>query len=380
MKKLKNNIALCLYRIILFIVKLLPSTHQQKHLLVVKTDEIGDYILFQNLFKEITTSLKYHDYKKTLVGNLAWKSVFDIYNHGLFDSVIWVDKKRFKSDLKYRFRFLRDLHRLDTSVVVNCVFSRSLDADDTICFAATGKYKVSMEADKANRKKNGLNFDKFIYSTIIKAGDEKTFDSVRNRNFMVSFLEKESISISTRFDVSPTETLPEKAYCILFLGAGNPERKWPIAHFVQAAEYIYKKYNIIPVVCGGPDDIPLSREFAALYSAEMIDMAGKTSLPYLIELLHNARLLICVDTGALHIAAAVGCPVIGLYSGKFYGRFAPYPVEITNCFYPVYPDFVDELIRQKDPVLYDTHIMKNDTMKLIPVAKILPYIDKILRA
>ena len=78
------------------------------------------------------------------------------------------------------------------------------------------------------------------------------------------------------------------------------------------------------------------------------------------------------------MGVAAGCPVIGLFSGKFYGRFAPYPKEITEQFYAVYPDFVDELIAKKAPILYDTNIMKNDTMKMIPPSKVIPYIDKLM--
>ena len=78
------------------------------------------------------------------------------------------------------------------------------------------------------------------------------------------------------------------------------------------------------------------------------------------------------------MGVAAGCPVIGLFSGKFYGRFAPYPKEITEQFYAVYPDFVDELIAKKDPVLYDTSVMKNDTMKMIRPEKLIQYIDRIM--
>jgi ADP-heptose:LPS heptosyltransferase len=139
-----------------------------------------------------------------------------------------------------------------------------------------------------------------------------------------------------------------------------------IAHEVQE--------NFPCLVTGEKD----GEEFAKGYNNTFLNKIGKTSLPELIELLAKARFIICVDTGALHIAAAVECPVVGLFSGKFYKRFAPYPKESAPNFYPIYPDFVDELIKKNDPILYDVSVMKNNTMKLIPPEKVKPYINLIM--
>ena len=162
----------------------------------------------------------------------------------------------------------------------------------------------------------------------------------------------------------------------MFLGAGNPERKWGVEKFMQAAEFITENYGLVPVLCGGPDDSIDAEEFVNKYKKNVVNLAGKTTLLQLMELLNRAEFLISVDTGALHIAAAVNCMVFGLYSGKFYGRFAPYPKEITKQFYPIYPDFVDTLIAKSDPILFETSIMKNDTIKQIGSEKVIAAIKQ----
>jgi ADP-heptose:LPS heptosyltransferase len=378
LKSLKDSLAALTYSIVLRIVRILPATKGENTLLIIKTDEIGDYVLFHSYLKYFKKSARYKNHKIVLVGNSAWRQIYEAYDKDCVDKVIWLNKKNFKKDLLYRYRFLQQIRMLQASDVVNCIFSRSLKADDAIAWVATGDHKIAMKGDDTNRGRGGENRDSEIYSEVIDAGDISIFDAERNRNFISKILDIKNISIETKINVRPAPVpLPFKYY-ILFLGAGNPERKWPIDYFIETAEHIHNKSGLVPVICGGPDDTADADVFAKGYNKQVANHAGKTNLMQLVELLAGAEFLICVDTGALHIAAAVGRPVIGLYSGKFYGRFAPYPKAITEKFYPVYPDFVEELIAKKAPVLYNTFVMKNDTIKMIEPGKVMLTIAKLL--
>jgi hypothetical protein len=151
MKRIKDFIAQILYYAVLLIVKMLPASRGNKHLLIVKLDEIGDYMLFRNMFAYFRQSEKYKGYHITLVGNAAWKPIFDVYDATTVDDVIWLNKKPFNKDLRYRFNILRQVRSLKTSDVVNCIFSRSLILDDGFAFVATGKVKTAMKGNNANR-------------------------------------------------------------------------------------------------------------------------------------------------------------------------------------------------------------------------------------
>jgi ADP-heptose:LPS heptosyltransferase len=205
------------------------------------------------------------------------------------------------------------------------------------------------------------------------------FDAIRNRNFVSSLLKNETIKaetqISTILDNAPTT----EKYFVVFLGAGNPERKWPVANFAGLAACVNEQYGLTPLLCGGPDDIVEADAFCKAYGKTVLNNTAKTTLVEMTKLLARASFLVCVDTGILHIAAAVGCPVIGLYSGKFYGRFAPYPPEIASEFYPIYPDFADKMVAEGNPDVYHTSIMRNDTIKEIPLKKVKLICDKLLK-
>ncbi len=377
MKRIKNQIASIIYKLIFVLVKLLPKREGQKHLVLVKTDEIGDFVMFRNYFKYFRTSQKFNKYKITLVANAAWKKLYEEFDKDVFDDVIWLDKNKFKMDLLFRFSILKKIRNLGASYVINCIYSRCTIIDDGIVFILTGAKKVAMIADKNNRLPNEHNWDRLIYTEIIDAGDVTLFDVQRSVNFLNKVIEVGNLPLETKFKIASDDNPITGKYFIMFLGAGNPERRWPVQNFIEIAEYTNKKYGLIPVLCGGPGDDVDAEKIECLYKNRLINLAGKTSLVEMAKKMAFAEFVICVDTGAVHIAAATGVPVIGLYSGKFFQRFAPYPKQINEHFYPVYPDFVDEMIAKKDVRLFDTDIMKNDTIKQIAPTKVFPFVDLI---
>jgi hypothetical protein len=230
MKKIKDSIAGILYRLLLIVVKLLPAKRGTKHLLIIKLDEIGDYMLFRNNLKYFKESAKYKDYRITLLGNAAWKSIFDEYDSDTVDDTIWITKKQFNRNLKYRFNMLRAVRNCGASEVVNAVFSRSIILDDGFAFVATGASKIAIKEDavNTNRGKHTVNFDKSIYDCIIDCGEEPQFDAIRNNNYYSQLL---GIPLPLKLEVLPTHktTLPHQAYYLIFIGdncfpVGTP---WP---------------------------------------------------------------------------------------------------------------------------------------------------------
>ncbi len=93
--------------------------------------------------------------------------------------------------------------------------------------------------------------------------------------------------------------------------------------------------------------------FCEQYKQPVLNLTGKTSLPEMLTLFSKAECLLSVDTGSVHLAAAVNCTVFGIFNGSQYKRFAPYPLAITDNFYAVYPDEIEkdlqdtELVKQK---------------------------------
>lgn len=110
-------------------------------------------------------------------------------------------------------------------------------------------------------------------------------------------------------------------------GAGNPRKLWGVEKFAELSRRIEKQFGITPLVVWGPGERDMAEAIAGGGAAMM---APPTDLRQLAYLLRQARLTIAGDTGPLHLAAALGSPVIGLFGPTDPKRNGPYG-QIERC-------------------------------------------------
>ena len=101
----------------------------------------------------------------------------------------------------------------------------------------------------------------------------------------------------------------------------GPSKRWPSKYFAQLAVKLrldgYKVY-----VFGSPKDATIGAEIEALSNGEAKNLCGQTSLEDAVDLLSLVKLAITNDSGLMHIAAAVGRPVVALY-GSITPKYTP---------------------------------------------------------
>jgi heptosyltransferase-1 len=107
------------------------------------------------------------------------------------------------------------------------------------------------------------------------------------------------------------------------LGASKPANRWPSERFGELARALQQELAVPVCFTGGPSDIATSRALSA-NAGGIRDLVGKTTLPELVALARRARLFIGCDTGPMHIAAAVGTPVVALFGPADPARTGPY--------------------------------------------------------
>ncbi len=102
----------------------------------------------------------------------------------------------------------------------------------------------------------------------------------------------------------------------IFLGLNpgaeyGPAKRWPIENFSAAALQIARQFpNTIWLLFGGKADLATCNRLADTLGARAVNLAGATSLRQLMCLLKGCRLVLTNDTGPMHLAAALGAPVI----------------------------------------------------------------------
>jgi lipopolysaccharide heptosyltransferase I len=105
------------------------------------------------------------------------------------------------------------------------------------------------------------------------------------------------------------EKLPDPApYAVLLPGANWDTKRWPAERFAALVQPLADRFGLRSIVAGGPGDRALASQIPGAQ-----DLAGKTDLRQLIALLEGAKLVIAADTGPMHIAAALGKPLVTMY-------------------------------------------------------------------
>jgi len=92
----------------------------------------------------------------------------------------------------------------------------------------------------------------------------------------------------------------------------GPAKRWPVEKFIAAAQEIQQQTNCVWIILGGKGDQPLADQIYSALRAphSALNCAGKTSLRELMALLKLCRVLLTNDTGPMHVAAALGTPVV----------------------------------------------------------------------
>jgi len=113
-------------------------------------------------------------------------------------------------------------------------------------------------------------------------------------------------------------------YVVFVPGSTDPDKRWPVERFAGLADKIASQFHLSIVATGGTSEAGFIENLKSLAHVPVANLAGRTSLGELIALLRTARLVVSNDTGPGHIAAALGTPLVLMYSWSNPARIAPY--------------------------------------------------------
>jgi lipopolysaccharide heptosyltransferase I len=115
----------------------------------------------------------------------------------------------------------------------------------------------------------------------------------------------------------------------LVLGPGSRwmTKRWRPAHFAALAARAQAEFGGTVFFVGGADETPLADAVRERLSGPAHDLTGRTSLPQMAALLERADVMVANDTGPLHLAAALGRPVVAPYTCTRVRRNGPYGFE-----------------------------------------------------
>ena len=114
-------------------------------------------------------------------------------------------------------------------------------------------------------------------------------------------------------------------------GAAWPNKRWQADRFGALSSFLREACGLMPIVVWGPGEEELARSVVEA-SSGAARVAPPTTLGDLVALARASAVAISGDTGPLHIATAVGTPVVGLFGPtdpKRNGPWAPDDLSVS---------------------------------------------------
>jgi len=118
--------------------------------------------------------------------------------------------------------------------------------------------------------------------------------------------------------------LARERYAVLIPGSAQISKCWPAARFGSLADRLASEHGLAIVATGSGAESAMIERIQSHATCRMVNLAGRTSLPELVEVLRSARIVISNDTGPGHIAAALGKPLVMMFSWSNPLRVGPY--------------------------------------------------------
>ena len=228
-----------------------------------------------------------------------------------------------KATLNEIIRFLRELRAIEYDMVIDL---QGLFKSGLLTGLSRGKRKIGFTGGREgssfflSEKPIPVDYDQHALERYLKAADVlECRKKVWKGEIPVSRTEKEAIDrviLETGLKNRP-------------LTAINPMARWGTKlwepeKFARLADRIEKELGSGVIFTGGGQDRAAINGIMEMMKGSPINLAGRTSLKELACLYSGCRLLITTDTGPMHMAVAMGCPVVALFGPTAPWRTGPY--------------------------------------------------------
>lgn len=110
----------------------------------------------------------------------------------------------------------------------------------------------------------------------------------------------------------------------LCIRSGIKFKDWSQENFIKVLNFLNQKYELNFYVVGSANNYDYAQSFIEKSNIDIVNFCGKTNLPELGYLLKQSDLLLSVDTGTAHIAAAQETDTIVIFAGTSHKHWAPY--------------------------------------------------------
>ena len=288
-------------------------TSEPTNILVIHFGQLGDVVLGLSAMEAIVE--RFPNARKTALVGKAASAIIEYTQ--LFDEVIPLDRVRLLEANKLSaiaeiLRFTYSIRRRRFDMVIDL---HSLPETNLLGFLSGASTRLF-----SNRESRSLD-----WLSNIKPRPPLEDKSIAVTDLYLAALAPIGISPKRNYyRLPPAADNVAKPRPLVGLnpGAGHDSRRWPLEKFHELAEKLWSSGLCDIVILLGPEEAPLARSVEATAEGRWRVFVGR-SLVDLIETLSAIDIFVSNDTGPMHIAAALGVPVVLLIQGAAPERFLP---------------------------------------------------------
>ncbi|MCX5669504.1 MAG: lipopolysaccharide heptosyltransferase II [Candidatus Omnitrophica bacterium] len=282
---------------------------QYQRMLIVRTDRLGDVLLSTPVVKALRQKFP-QGYISMLVSPYT-KDVLD--GNLALDEIITFDKDAKNSQGWWStFKFIRDLRKkkFDLAIVLHPTIRmhlliflagipKRLGYDRKFGFLLTDRIKHTKQYGQKHESEYTLDLVRYLGITPV---DKTLFMPIKQES------EKWVEVIFSQAQIKDSDKL-----LVIHPAASCPSRIWPAERYAQVADQLVRKHGFKVILVCGPKDIQKAEVVIKNMRSQALNLAGKTSISQLASLLRRCQLFISTDSGPMHVACALGVPVITIF-------------------------------------------------------------------
>jgi len=310
-------------------LKVYEETMEEKRILVIKLGALGDIILISPSLKLLRKR-----FPKSKICLLVDERFYEAANHLPFvDEILVYHRKKSKGGLR---RYIKMVQRL-----------RSYRFDLSIDFQNIPKTHLAAYLAGIPRR---LGFKRGPLGFLLTSGavgHKKTLPPVPHQFQVLKGMglgfghQDESLELKTmptttaRVDrlIKTDADQKEKRLLVGFALSASEKwvtKNWPLDSFVKLGQAILKEYPARLVLIGTSNEAKRASEFCGHFDPKDVwNLAGKTDMPEMLEVIRRLDLLAAPDSAPLHVASAFQTPVLGFFGPTDSKRHAPPGIKQT---------------------------------------------------
>lgn len=279
-----------------------------KRILIVRTDRIGDVLLSTPVIKALRDSypqayiaMMVSPYAKEIVEGNPYLDEIIIYDKD-YKHKSWMRSIKFSQNLKKRkFDLALILHPTNRAHLVTFLsgIKRRIGYERKLGFLLTDRIKHTKQLGEKQESEYAFDLVRYLG---IEPEAKMPFMPIKqeSENWVEELFAAQGI-------------IPTDKLLGIHPAASCPSKIWPNERFVQVADRLTEKYGFKVIYLSGAKDSALVQKTVQQMRYPAINLAGKTSLSQLASILKRCALFISNDSGPVHIASAVGVPVISIF-------------------------------------------------------------------